>query len=240
MGTDCIRTAAVAALAAASFHAYAASVTLTGWEFGNSNNVLSTMYAGPAGAFKGVLSGAGTADTSSFVTYCIELGEFFYFSPLPMLNYTVVDGATYFQERRGNADIAERLGRLLTFVAQDPTRVDTAAESTSMQLAVWNMVYDNDWTVSASSSYRDFSPFRAYADTLLAGAQSVVASGFDVFALERAGTQDFVLATQRTSSGGPLASGVPEPTSLALVALALAGACAARKRDVSRARSAAA
>lgn len=240
MGAYWIRSAAVAALAAASLQVHAASVTLTGWAFGNGNNVSATGYSGAAGAFKGALSGTGATDTTNFITYCIELSEFFYFSPTPMANYAVVDGASYFQSRRNDAGIAERLGRLLTFVSQNPTRVDDAAESTSMQLAIWNIVYDSDSTVTGNSSnFRDTSSYGSYANPLLNGARGITTSNFDVFALQRAGSQDFLLATQRVArDGNSSASQVPEPTSLALVAVALAGLGAAGKRRVSRAAAA--
>lgn len=219
-----VRTLAAAALATSAFAlpAQAANVTLTGWAFGSGPAVQATGYSGRAGGFVGSLTGAAPFDSTPFITYCIELSEQFSFSATPMTGYAVVAGETYFQARRGDAGIADQIGRLMTWVAGDATRVDSAAESASLQLAIWNLIYDNDFSLTAPSAFNDASAHRTYANTLLAGMQSVATSAFTVFALEKAGKQDFLLLAP--------ASTVPTPATLPLAALALAGLVAARRR----------
>lgn len=183
------RTLAGTAVLTLALGATAAEVTLTGWAYGNGNPVNTNRYSGAAGGFKGTLTNAGAFDSQAFVTYCIELTESFSFSAQPIGRYDIVAGNVYF-----GAGKAAALAQLVTYVSADPTRVDTAAESTSFQLAVWNLVYDNDYSVSVAGSFNDSSGFAPYADQLLHGAAGVSRSTYSVSALRRAGTQDFLLA----------------------------------------------
>jgi hypothetical protein len=225
--------------------AQAANVTLTGWAYGGGATVQSSgaavpngSYNGWAGAFKGSLAGAGKLDTLNFITWCIELEESFSFSNSAMTGYSVVNAASYFEGKRASqplrpagTQVSERLGQLLTWMNADTTRVDTATEAVAMQLAIWNTVYDSDWTVSTASAFRDSSSHQALATQMLQSAAGTT-SRYEVFALTKAGKQDFVAYTQR----------VPEPGSLALAGLAmlaLLGTAAQRGRRSSSTATAA-
>lgn len=231
--SHCI-AAAVFAVGACSAHAFTvsrgASVTLTGWAYGNGNVVQATTpvgnYSGYAGAFGGSLGGTAY-DAASFLTYCIEVEEHFSFGSQPMTGYQVVSGATYFEQRRGDAGIADEIGALLTYA--DTVPVATAAASTALQLAIWNLVYDGDRTLAAGS-FADTSGWRDAATLLLAGSDTVTTSSYDIYALEKAGSQDFLLAVQRPTSAITVVSDVPEPGTLALVAAALGGVAMLRYR----------
>lgn len=227
--------AALAALSlATSTPAHAAAVTLTGWAYGGGGSVASltggassiASYGGAAGGFAGSLAGAGVLDSTSLVTYCIELEESFSFSSSAMNGYSVVDGASYFAARRlanplrpDGAQVAERLGRLFSWVQAEATRVDSAVESTALQLAVWNTVYDADGSLfDPAGRYSDNSKHAPLADWMLAQA-AATPNRLQVWALVRSGKQDFVVTTLR----------VPSPGTLALVALGLLAAAGVRR-----------
>ncbi|MCE2914586.1 MAG: hypothetical protein ACOVOT_13690 [Rubrivivax sp.] len=225
------RTATTLALAAtglsATSAAQAATVTLDGWAFGQAHSVRASGYVGLAGGFTGSLVGAGAGfDATPFLTYCIEIEEQFAFGANALGAYTLVEGRDYFARRRGNAAIADKLGALMAQVSATPALVDSDSESTSLQLAVWNLIYDTDFNVSARSAFRDTSAFAGHANTLLATLDlPQSAMPMRVWALESAGSQDFLLVLP---ASGP--NPVPVPATVALALLGLGAIAGTRRR----------
>lgn len=255
MNSNLKRGAAALALAAFGLSfggaAQAATVTLASWAYGNSWNPISVGspdHTGAAGAFRGVVRFTGTESGFSgllqnFVTYCVEIDESFLLPSGSMGGYSVVGGASYGKWNNANGsgnladDTAMRLGQLLSYTAHHASAVDRSEESTSMQLAIWNLIYDTDASVgSGPFSEKSGSAYNAYADTLLNAAASWTQM-LDVYVLSKAGSQDFVLTrdTLRQVPDRLLQQQVPEPASLALVAVALGAAGVASRRRARRA-----
>ncbi|MCE2914587.1 MAG: thioester domain-containing protein [Rubrivivax sp.] len=211
-----LATASAAVLGAAMLApAHAADINMTGWAFGTgqSVNVAAPTYNGQAGAFKGVLTNAGVFNNANLITYCVELGESFAL-PSNMTGYSVMSGASYFA-----AGVAAKLGKLMTYAYSNPTFVDNSAESGSLQLAIWNTIYDNDLTLGGGAFKNTTNVgINALADSFLSNAVATTTK-FNVYVLRKVGSQDFLLL-----------QAVPAPASLALAALGLAALGATSRR----------
>ena len=228
MHNTLVQAALAASLLAGATAAQAAILSLSGWKFGSGNVVRTAtpVYNGYAGGFVGTLGGADAGIFSGAIySYCVELSQSFGWG-VAYDNYSVVTALNHF----GGAK-ALTLGRLMSYVVGTPGAVDSAAESTSLQLAIWNIVYENDLSLATTGSFADSSRYGAYATSLLAlSAQQALTQ--NVFVLKSASSQDqLVWRTVRPGEPSNATIGqVPEPLTLALVAAALGSLAVVRRR----------
>ncbi len=236
-----IRSACVAALLVSGLAAQAGTVKFDSWAYGNGNNVKinhpTPNFTVQAGAFSLTLSGFGAGFEGTFEAYCVELTEYIQLGAT-YSSYNLLTAADYFTSK-GKAAAAGALTHLISHVNNTGMLASTTAgfkddQSTALQLAIWNTVYDTDATLDGGSfaeasgtAYRNNSANGSGtnfwgANSLLASAGT--ASGYSLYVLESVGTpgqQDQLIWVRNA---------VPEPGSLALVALALGGAAFISRR----------
>jgi hypothetical protein len=219
---------------------------LTDYKYGaRTVNATSPVHNRDAGSFTGTITNGGVS--ASVESYCLELTEYFSFGETN--TYTKMDAAAYFGSSSlgtfAGSSKAITLAKLLSVANPDIESASTSAAkadlSAALQLAIWNIRYDNDMTL-ASGSFLDTSTFTTQATAFLNKAVLLANSDiiYSVHVLssgrpigDSQGKQDQVIWER----GGPgVGNPVPEPTSLALAFGALGAlGFATRRRQIIKA-----
>ena len=214
----------------------------TGYSDGSvSVNVGTPSYNGSAGQFQGTFNPDGSANTDDFFRFfCIQLTEYFSFNN----SYT-------YQRYTGVSDAADSKALTYLFDLYYPNRsagnflggkafgdFPDAKTSGAMQLAIWNIIYDTDFTLN-DGTFKAFTGTNAdalnLANTMLGGVKTAIdtnaslSGGWTLYRFVNEGSpghQDFLSVTYASGDRQ-----LPLPGTLALFGIGLAGLGLARRKS---------
>lgn len=225
------RKAIVLSLASAGWlgSVHAADVRFTGWSAGSSVNVTVADNGNPglalangqasmgvqAGGFNTLLSGAGALD-GSFVSYCVDLGQYLSFNTTYSTQYSVGNAQSFYGTKYSDV--------LKLFSSSYGSATNTSREpSAGFQIALWEVLYENTGTYNLSSGGISFTNSAALDEA--AGYLSAMSSFSGP-------NLDLQVLTSSTNQDVAFAAPVPEPGTYALMlaGLGAVGFVARRRR----------